>query len=163
MKKIILIIGVLLCTTSIIAVISSAQVPRAAFSLVDTGPSWNNTWGVLGVMFPLGSLTITPQIEVNDYVLSHGVQHLYFGISVSGRTQLLQLKMAYVFAAAGVSAPLFYHALDLAQADMNTGVGWSANPFLDIHVGGSLTTMLKRSLMFPFYLWVSVQISWPLF
>ena len=106
---------------------------------------------------------ITPSVGINDTVLSHGVQYLYFGIGVSGRTQLLQLKTAYVYAATGVSAPLFYHALDLAQADIEAGVGWSANPFLDIHAGGYFPTMLKRSFMFPFLLYVSVQISWPLF
>jgi len=163
MKKIILIIGVLLCLTSIIAVISSAQMPRAAFSLVDTGPSWENIWGILMVKLPLGSLTITANVAIDDYVLFHGVQYLSGGIGVSARTQLLQLKTAYVFAATGVTTRLFYHTLDFASAEINTGVGWSANSFLDIHVGGSFATMLKRSLMFPFHLWVSVQISWPLF
>ena len=163
MKKIILIIGVLLCTTSIIAVISSAQVPRAALVLQHVGTSWRATFGIVELRFPVGSLTLTPYIGIPYSVVSHGLQDLWFGTTASTHIQLLQLKMVYVCAMTSVLGRPFFHAFATSSAHIAAGVGWSANSFLDIEAGIYSSTRLNRARMIPFRIYAEMRISWPLF
>ncbi len=80
MKKIVLIVGVLLCLMFIIVATPRAQVPRVAIKLQQIAFPWGNTWGLVQLRFPLGSLTVSPTVGISYYGLPNTLKYLYVGI-----------------------------------------------------------------------------------
>jgi hypothetical protein len=161
MKKIVPIACVFLCLMFIIVATPRAQVPRIAIQLQQKIFPWLDTWGIVQLRFPIGSLTVSPTVAINDYELPNIVKYLYVGINASIR--VLQRETAYAYLATGVGLQPFDNGIDSASLAVAVGVGWSPSPFLDIRAAVGSGLMLGRASMLPLNLSVAVQISSPLF